>query len=184
MSFKTFIGRTILRLKGWKMTDFDPQLKQCVCCVAPHTSIEDFFVGIPFYWAKGVPFKVLMKAEFFKNPIVAAILRSWGGVAVNRGKASGLVDTMIDVFKGNDTVHVIVCPEGTRKRVERWHKGFYNIAVGAGVPILLGYMDFEKKECGWGKVFYPTGDYNTDIQEIWDFYRGKHAKYPELFNLS
>ena len=41
----------------------------------------------------------------------------------------------------------------------------------AEVPILMGYVNAEKKEAGFADFFYPTGDVDTDLEKIRDFYR-------------
>jgi hypothetical protein len=66
----------------------------------------------------------------------------------------------------------------------KWKKGFYYIALKAKVPIAFGILDYEKKEGGIGKIFYPTGDFEKDFKIVEDFYRGRKGKYPEKFNLS
>ena len=61
----------------------------------------------------------------------------------------------------------------------------YLIAEGSHVPILLGFIDYQKRRCGVEKVFYPTDDYDKDLAEIWDYYKSIKVmgKFPELFNL-
>jgi 1-acyl-sn-glycerol-3-phosphate acyltransferase len=90
---------------------------------------------------------------------------------------------MVDMFSKNKDTHLIICPEGTRKAVKHWKKGFYLIAQGANVPIILGFIDYKKKYCGIERIFYPTGDYEKDLAEIWDYYKDIKAKHPEGFNL-
>ncbi len=77
----------------------------------------------------------------------------------------------------------MVTPEGTRKKVTKWKTGFYHVAVGAKVPIALGYLDYKNKIAGVGKIVYPTGDIQKDMQEITDFYRPIAPKHPELFSV-
>ena len=183
MTLKRYIGKLGLRIGRWTTEYEVPEdLGNAVCIVAPHTAIEDFFVGVAFYWAHDLHFKVMMKKEFFK-PVVGWILKKMGGIPVNRGHQNHLVEQMIEMFSQNKDTHLIICPEGTRKKVNHWKKGFYVIAQGAHVPILIAYIDYEKKRCGVKRVFYPTGDYEKDLAEIWDDYRGVKGKYPELFNL-
>ena len=79
-------------------------------------------------------------------------------------------------------IYLLFPPEGTRGRVERWKTGFYYTAIDAGLPIVLGFMDFEKRICGFGKVIYPTGNFNADFQIIEDYYRNIKGKNPENFN--
>ena len=186
MTIKQTIGKLGLKLGGWTpVMEVPAGLGNAVCIVAPHTAIEDFFVGICYYWYYDLHFKVMMKQEFFK-PVVGWILKKMGGIPVNRGHRNHLVEQMVTMFSQNQDTQLIICPEGTRKRVEHWKKGFYIIAQGAGVPILVGFIDYEKRRCGMEKVLYPSGDYEKDLAEIWDYYRSIHVKgkYPELFNLN
>ena len=75
-------------------------------------------------------------------------------------------------------MQLIVPPEGTRSKVRYWKTGFYYIALGAKVPIVMAYMDYEKKISGLGPVFLPTGDIEADMVKIKAFYapfKGKNA---------
>ena len=183
MGIKKFIGKIGLKLGGWTTVNEAPaDLGNAVCIVAPHTAIEDFFVGLGFYWYYGYKFKVMMKKEFFV-PVVGWILKKMGGIPVNRGHQNHLVEQMVDMFGQNEDTHLIICPEGTRKKVNHWKRGFYVIAQGANVPIILGFIDYKKKLCGIERIFYPTGDYDKDLAEIWDYYKDVKAKHPEGFNL-
>lgn len=183
MGLKKQIGKLGLRLGGWKTVNEAPaDLGNAVCIVAPHTAIEDFFVGLAFYWYYGYPFKVMMKKEFFV-PVIGWILKKMGGIPVDRGHQNHLVEQMVEMFSQNENTHLIICPEGTRKAVKHWKKGFYIIAEGAKVPIILGFIDYKKRYCGIERIFYPTGDYPKDLAEIWDYYKDVKAKHPEGFNL-
>ena len=185
MGFKRFIGKVGLKVGRWKTVYNVPaDLGNAVCIVAPHTAIADFFVGLSFYYYHGIKFKVMMKKEFFK-PVVGWILKKMGGIPVNRGHQNHLVEQMTEMFCQNKDTHLIICPEGTRKKVNQWKRGFYIIAEGAKVPILLGFIDYKKRLCGVEKVFYPTGDYEKDLAEIWDYYKSIKVmgKHPEQFNL-
>ena len=183
MGLKKQIGKLGLRLGGWTTVNEAPSdLGNAVCIVAPHTAIEDFFVGLGFYWSYGIKFKVMMKQEFFK-PVLGWILKKMGGIPVNRGHQNHLVEQMIEMFSQNEDTHLVICPEGTRKAVKHWKKGFYIIAEGAKLPIVLGFIDYKKKRCGIEKYFYPTGDYEKDLAMIWDYYKDIKAKHPEGFNL-
>ena len=185
LNMKKFLGKIGLRLGGWTTVNNAPSdLGNAVCIVAPHTAIEDFFVGLGFYWYYGIKFKVMMKKEFFK-PVIGWILKKMGGIPVNRGHQNHLVEQMVNMFSKNEDTHLIICPEGTRKKVSHWKKGFYVIADGAKVPILISFIDYKTRRCGVGKVFYPTGDYEKDLAEIWDYYKSIKVvgKHPEQFNL-
>ena len=183
MGLKKAIAKLGFKIGRWKVVNQAPaDLGNAVCIVAPHTAIEDFFVGLCFYWYYGIKFKVMIKKEFFK-PVLGWILKKMGGIPVNRGHQNHLVEQMVDMFSQNQDTHLIICPEGTRKAVKHWKKGFYVIAQGAHVPIILGFIDYKKKYCGIERIFYPTGDYEKDLVEIWDYYKDVKAKHPEGFNL-
>ena len=94
-----------------------------------------------------------------------------------------MVQLMTDLFKVHPKLVMLVTPEGTRSKQEQWKTGFYHVAVTAGVPIALAYMDYEKKKTGVGKVVYPTGDYEKDMHEIMEFYAQIAGKIPENFSV-
>jgi hypothetical protein len=75
----------------------------------------------------------------------------------------------------------MVPAEGTRKRVEKWKTGFYQIAKQAGTPISLGFLDYEKKHAGILKVI-PCGEASATFAEIEKSYEHVVGKHPELYN--
>ena len=102
-----------------------------------------------------------------------------GGVPVDRRDRNNLVAAVVDVLKERDELILIIAPEGTRSRTKRWKTGFYYVALGAGVPILLGYLDFARKRGGILHVFHPTGDIEADMAAIRLHYDGIEGKHPE-----
>jgi 1-acyl-sn-glycerol-3-phosphate acyltransferase len=177
-------SKFILRLFGWRVKGGLPAgIKKCVVIEAPHTSNWDFVIGRMAFWYFGIKVRFLIKKEMFK-PLLGPFLKSMGGIPVDRSRNSGMVGQVAALFEKYDTLFVVITPEGTRKLVPKWKKGFYFIASKAKVPIALGYLDYKLKEGGIGRVIYPTGNFEKDFPEIEDFYREKHPKYPEKFNLS
>ena len=176
-------SKMVLKLMGWRVHSvFPPGIRKCVIAVAPHTSNADFIIGRLAYWVIGVKVHFLIKKEAFKFPF-GGILKASGGIPVDRSRNNKMVDQITRLFNESESLYVVITPEGTRKRSPNWKKGFYHIAVSAGVPIALGYMDYAKKEGGIGKVIYPNGDMEGQLREIKEFYRDKTAKHPELFDL-
>ena len=185
MGFLSWTGKNLLKILGWKLVDNVPaDVKKCVITVAPHTSMDDFILGRFAYWAVGRPVKFMIKKEFFKYPILKWILLKLGGVPVDRSRNNNAVNSMSALFKQSDELNIVIAPEGTRKLVHQWKKGFYYIAVKAEVPIVLGFLDYKKKELGFGPTLYPTGNYEEDWKIMERFYKGITAKYPEKYNLS
>ena len=69
-------------------------------------------------------------------------------------------------------------PEGTRLKVRYWKTGFYYIALGAKVPIVMGYLDFVNKKTGVWPAIMPSGDLESDFEKIKAFYEPFTGKYP------
>lgn len=183
MGFWKWIGEKTLKILGWKIVGVVP-VKKCVITVAPHTSIADFILGRLAYCSIDMDVKFLIKKEFFDIPILKSMLLKMGGLPVDRSRNNNLVTQVAAMFKNHDTLNIVIAPEGTRKRVNKWKKGFYYMAEMADVPIILGFLDFKKKELGFGPMFYPTGNYEEDWKFMENFYRGITAKHPERYNLS
>jgi len=108
------------------------------------------------------------------------MLRKLGGIPVNRNSSQSLVTQMAEQFRTRDELILAVSPEGTRSKVDFWRSGFYQIAVQSGVPIGLGYLDFERKLSGLGMFLTPSGDVKADMEKIREFYRDIRGKHPEL----
>jgi 1-acyl-sn-glycerol-3-phosphate acyltransferase len=151
-----------------------------VICVAPHTSNNDFIIGKLFYSAIGKKSKFLIKKEWFFFPL-NLLFKSMGGVPINRSRASSTTEQMAGEFARRDTFHLAVTPEGTRKKAEEWKKGFYYIALKAGVPIQVAYIDYKKKEVGIMENFYPTGNVEEDISAIRQMYKGIRGYHRKSF---
>ena len=179
------LASLILKIMGWKVVGEIPEeVKKAVVLSAPHTSNFDFFIGRLGLWYKGYPVYFLIKKEAFKPAFVGWILKKAGGIPVDRGKSSSTTKKIAEELKKRDNIYLVITPEGTRSLVKTWKRGFYYIALEAGIPIVLGFVNYPQKEAGFGPVFYPTGDYEKDIKEIQKFYYDKGAKHPENFNLS
>jgi 1-acyl-sn-glycerol-3-phosphate acyltransferase len=179
-----WLSARILRLFGWRTSGNLPEgISQAVMIVAPHTSYWDFVVGRLTFWASGVKIRVLIKSEVFFFPL-GPFLKWLGGVPVARGRKNNMIDQVVDLFRENKDLVVVITPEGTRRMVKQWKKGFYKIASEAKVPIALAFIDYSKKAGGVGPLIHPSGDFKRDMQEILNFYRGMTGRHPDRFFLS
>jgi len=174
-----FLSKIILKLFGWHVAGSIPrEVKKCIMIAAPHTSNWDLLFARCAFYIMGIDLRFTIKKESMVGPL-GSLLNSMGALPVDRSKNNSLVEAMVDIFNQNEKMVIMITPEGTRKYQPRWRKGFYYAAVGAKVPIVLGYLDYPKKEAGVGPVVYPTGDVEADIERIKAFYRTKKGKYPE-----
>lgn len=185
--FVSVFGRIWARLLfgviGWKMEGGLPDIPKFVMIAAPHTSNWDLPIMLACGFLSRAKLFWMTKDSVFRWPF-GGFLRWLGGIPIDRSKANGMVGQSIDMFSKFDEFILAVPPEGTRKKVRKWKTGFYHIAVGAGVPIALGYLDYKRRRGGIGGVYYPTGDYEKDIAEIQAFYATITPKYPELTALA
>ncbi|MEN8319849.1 1-acyl-sn-glycerol-3-phosphate acyltransferase [Acinetobacter junii] len=183
------LAEQTLGLMGWEIDNhWDLDIDQCVMIAAPHTSNWDALYARLALKALGVNVRLTIKDSYMKFPF-GPFVRAMGGIGIDRSaKQEGqerpsMVQLMSDLFKTHSKLVMLVTPEGTRAKQEQWKTGFYHVAVNAGVPIALAYMDYAKKKTGIGKIVYPSGDYQKDMTEIMAFYAEINAKFPEKFSI-
>ncbi|MBX7185363.1 MAG: lysophospholipid acyltransferase family protein [Vicinamibacteria bacterium] len=177
--FISFIGRVIYRALGWTCTGKTPTYKKYVVIAAPHTSNWDGFFLIGAASMLNLNFSFFGKHSLFKGPL-GWFLRSRGGIPLDRSRNQSFVSQAVSWFNRLDTFAIGVAPEGTRKLTAGWKTGFYYIALQARVPIVLGYIDYAKKEGGiLPEVLIPTGDIDKDFEILRRLYEPLVAKHPE-----
>lgn len=180
------ISYLYFKISGWKVQGEIPSdIKKAVIIAAPHTSSLDFIIGRLGFYLLGVrKVKFLIKKEMFYFPL-GTIIRAMGAMPVDRERKGNLAaEQVIKMFAKNESFFLLVTPEGTRKYTTHWKKGFYFIALKAKVPIVVGFLDYNKKECGFDHILYPSGDFEKDFKTITEFYKTKTARHPKNFNLS
>jgi len=169
-----------LRATGWRLEgNLPPEAHKSVLIAAPHTSNWDLPYTLMVAFALGLQVRWMGKSSLFRFPF-GGVMRWLGGIAVNREQSTNLVAASADsIRQASGALQLIVPPEGTRSKTRYWKTGFYYIALGAGVPIVMAYMDYERKLSGLGPIFTPTGDIERDMAEIKAFYapfKGKNAQ--------
>lgn len=171
------------RILGWK-AQFDVEIPdKCVICAAPHTSNWDLFMGKVFYAAYGNKVSFMMKKEWFFFPL-GLIFKAMGGIPVERNKKMSLVEQMTQVYNQKSFFHLAITPEATRKPNSKWKKGFYFIAQGAQVPIILIGLDYGTKTIYVGEKLIPSGDVDQDMRRVNEFFKDFKGKHPENFLLN
>lgn len=173
----------LVKMSGWHFDvpslEERPELMHCVVAVAPHTSFKDFFIGPAVLYSIGANPRIFMKADYF-NWFTRPLFHHFGVYEVDRGnRHNDIVGSAVRLLNAQKEACVVLTPEATRKPVKRFKRGFYEIAQQANVPIVLGYMDFEKKVAGYGPTIIPTGDFEADCKKMIDFFAPVHACHPE-----
>ncbi len=166
------------RLGGWKTLRHKPEVRKYVIIAAPHTSNWDFIHTLACALILRLRPHIMMKNAWFRWPL-GYIFRWLGAIPIDRSRANGVVAQSIKEFQRQDEMELIVPPSGTRRKVLYWKSGFYRIAHGAGVPIVLGFVDYRRKVAGLGPLFHPTGDLDADMVDIQHFYSDITGKYPK-----
>lgn len=173
-------GRLLYKLCGWRIEGQLPDVPKLVIIGAPHTSIWDAPLAVAFFLATGLDCRWMIKKEACDHPL-GGLMRWMGAIPVNRQEPGELVQQVIDEMNRNEKFVLVITPEGTRKKVERWKTGFYRIALAAGTPITLAYADFGHKVVGIGPTFQPTGEQDAQIEEMRAFFGGITARNPEWY---
>jgi 1-acyl-sn-glycerol-3-phosphate acyltransferase len=170
------LARWILKMLGWRL-DFEGfPARQGVAIVYPHTSNWDFPIGMLAKWALGIPAHFWGKDSLFKFPVVGAWMRWVGGIPIDRSSSRGVVGQMVHVFeqhKQNDQLLWLgLAPEGTRSLTPGWRSGFYQLALGAQVPLSLVKLDWGQRRFSVVDFYDLTGDVERDYAHMAQVFQG------------
>lgn len=169
-AFTRWLGRSILRLGGWRVCGPIPDLAKAVVIAAPHSSNWDGLWGLAAKMALGLEARILGKDKLFWWPL-SALLRGLGVVPVDRSSPQGTVGQAVDMIRNGERVWYALAPEGTRKPVKEWKGGFLKIARMAEVPVIPAYFHYPDRVLGFGPVFHTSGDDAADMAAIRQWYR-------------
>ena len=172
---KALVG--IYRRHGWRAHGVVPEPRKFVLIAAPHTSNWDFLYFIGLTEELGIMPHFMAKNSLFRWPWKNFML-DMGGVPVDRSSNKNYVQQMIDEFNRRKEFMLTIAPEGTRGTVRAWKTGFYHIAMGARVPLVVGMMDYPSKSGGLGPAIWPTGDYVADMKKVAEIYAKVTPKHP------
>ncbi len=166
-----YTARFFMRLFGWRVDGKLPTLPKFVLIGAPHTSSWDFvlFLGVIFTLRANVKF--MGKAELFRPPF-GWFFYYCGGVPVDRKKPGRLVEQMVAACNESSQFILTIAPEGTRHKVKEWKRGYYHIAKGAGIPIVMAKVDGKQKTVHVGQTYHLTGDAEADMKAVTDAFEG------------
>ena len=165
------------KLMKWKIIgDFDSgHIKKCIIIVVPHTSWCDFYIGLLIRQIAGIKISFMGKKELFKWPF-GWYFKKVGGIPLDRTSGQDKVKVIAKEFEKRKELRLALAPEGTRKKVTKWKTGFYYIAKMANVPIKMIAFDFGNKQVVISSMFYPTDDFDKDLQYMYSFFKGVKGK--------
>ena len=172
-------GRAILRLLGWGLVGERPDAPKFVVSCAPHASNWDLFFTLFASMGYSLPAVFTLKDFWFFWPL-GPFFRWLGGIPIDRSVRGNTVDQMVQMFNESEKVILLVPPSGTRKNVKYWKTGFYWIALGAKVPIVMAVIDYRQRKVFLEKVLYPSGDIEADFEEIRAYYQERAGISPDF----
>lgn len=175
---KSRLAVRILRAFGWRVV-FPPPPPKAVVVLYPHTSNWDFIIGILTRAAIDLPAHWGGKDTLFRGPL-GPLFRALGGIPVNRRERTGFVTQMAAAFDTQDRFYLVLAPEGTRSLTPGWKSGFYRIALEAGVPLALAFIDYARREAGIAEYLTLSGDEAADMARIAASLQGRRGRRPEL----
>lgn len=165
--------------QGWSFEGEFPNLPKAVAIVSPHTSNYDGLYAFLAMLGLGINVTVFGKDTLFKSPL-KFLLKWMGVIPVKRDTPQGLTQQIVDIVNHSEKIWVAMAPEGTRKSAEKIRSGFYHIAIGANIPVVMFAFDYDHKTIRCLGMLEMTGDYDADLQKILEQYRGNiSAKNPE-----
>jgi 1-acyl-sn-glycerol-3-phosphate acyltransferase len=180
MSMASKLAKAFLRLTGWAFEGTVPPSRRYVLIAAPHTSNWDFVYMMAMALSLGIRLNWMGKASLFASPL-GGVFRALGGIPTYGDLRANVVEQSVARFREPGDLVLAVPAEGSRRHATHWRSGFYHIARLAEVPIVLGYLDYERKRGGLGPEIRPSGDAKADMDLIRAFYADKTGRYPEKF---
>jgi 1-acyl-sn-glycerol-3-phosphate acyltransferase len=162
-----FFGR--IKIQG----GLDPNIKKAVMIFANHKSVWDGIYGLAVVIVRDVPFRFLIKKEAMFFPL-NIFLKKIGAIAVDRKdflQGKKLIDQIEDLYSKSESLYVLIEPEGTRKEVTKWKKGFYVIAKRCNIPIMTTFIDYKNRIGGFGEIFYLSENFEEDMEKLKNFYK-------------
>lgn len=166
------------RVRGWRALGQVPEPRRFILIAAPHTSNWDFVNFLGLTADLGLRAHFMGKLSLFRWPL-GGFMKQMGGVPVDRRGGGNVVEQMVAEFARRAEFMLTVAPEGTRGKTTKWRTGFYQIALAAKVPMVVGFMDYGTKTGGLGPLIWPSGDFRADMLKVLEVYRACIPKIPE-----
>lgn len=172
------LGRMVLAMFGWRVANLPAEVPKAVIIGGPHTSNWDGIFTLAAMVSLNLDARVMIKDSAFVGPM-GWLLKAMGAMPIDRNSPKDLVQQSIDQFVNNERMVIIVAPEGTRDGASQWKTGFWRIAKGADVPVIIATADYRKKEIAFPGMVMPGDDMATDMLSILECYRGVEPRHPK-----
>ena len=172
----------LTRLLRWRVTSDFPDVSKSIMVFAPHTSYWDAVIGKLVLRSYGVRHTLLSKKELFHFPMSIA-MHLLGAIPIGGVKGHNAIHDAVSILESGQEMHLVICPEGQLAATDRWNPGFYYMAVKAGVPFVVVYLDYAKREAGVKGVIRDLENQQEVYRQLAEMYAGVTARHPECFLL-
>ncbi len=170
----------LYNILGWKVEGVIPHdTSRLMLLYLPHTSNWDFVYGMLFIKTERIKATLFGKDGFYFFPFNYAY-RYFRVVPIKRNQKSNFVEQAVDLFQNGTPLWTGMAPEGTRSKTNHLKSGYYYIAKGAQVPVVVAGLDFKRKAL---VIMPPRPVLETleqDQNNLLEFSRSLTAKRPEL----
>lgn len=167
----------LYRWAGWTVVGVVPEPRRFVLVAAPHTSGWDFVYYIGLIHSLRIRTHFMAKKSLFRGSF-GRFLREIGGIPIERSTNQGYVQMMVTEFARREEFILTIAPEGTRRKPTQWRTGFYQIALAAKVPLVIGLMDYGRMTGGLADIIiWPTGDFRRDMAKVLEVYQNCTPKH-------
>jgi len=173
-----WLSEKYLIMRGWTIEGTMPPVSKAIVIGVPHTSNWDFFMFLAFVHHHDLHVKFLIKDNLMVWPL-SWFMKRWGAIPVDRTSSHHLIDSVVQSFNDHDEMILVMAPEGTRGRTDRWKSGFWRMADAANVPIVMVGVDGATKRLEIGPSVKVDGDPDAWIDQAADFYTDIHGLRPE-----
>lgn len=180
-----FLLRFYFKKTGWVVKGEIPEgTNKAVLIGGAHTSNWDLIFSLGTMFTINRQFKFLIKKEAVVFPLKSFLL-SMGALPIDRSPDAKMnyVDQLAEVFSAENEMFLCIAPEGTRKATKKWKTGYYHIAKKANVPVIVCYLDYNKKVANIGCVLHTDMDEPELTQAMKEELKKAGPKIPENFQI-
>jgi len=129
-------------------------------------------------WSINMPLRWIGKKSLFDS-VFGRLFYALGGLPVDRSGGKNMVGAVADLFAQHEDLALGIAPAGTRKYSPHWRSGFYHMALGANVPLVLGSINFKRRVVCILETVHLTGDQQEDMDRIRSVYASVEGRNPE-----